>query len=150
MATASPLILTAVNLGEDFSETITIVPDMLEIISSVSTSLSGSPVEPNITIVSNTTSVTISGKHLNTFTDVFTYLEPGQSELTVEPTIVVGIGNMPPDKNLFDLNQDLRKSETRTYNILINGSSTITVTQEVLNPLETIRSFMDNYNYKAR
>ena len=66
MATASPSILPPVNLNDNFSVTVTIVPGALEIVSSVSGVLSGSPSEP-ITVSSGTTSVTISGKHQNTF-----------------------------------------------------------------------------------
>jgi hypothetical protein len=146
MATASPSILPPVNLNDNFSVTVTIVPGALEIVSSVSGVLSGSPSEP-ITVSSGTTSVTISGKHQNTFVDVFTYTEKGETDLTQTPTIVTGIGNVPDKKNLYDLKQDLRKSEIRTYTLTVNGSQTLTVTQEVQNPLEVKRKFMANYNY---
>jgi hypothetical protein len=122
------------------------VPGPLESISSVSGVLSGSPTEP-ITVTSGTSSVTISGKHVNTFVDVLTYTEKGETDLTETPTKVIGIGNIPDKKNLYDLKQDLRKSETRTYVLTVNGSQTLTITQEVRNPLEVKRRFMANYNY---
>lgn len=152
MPTADPTTLTAVTIGETFSQTITVESTGIEVITSVNASLAGSPLEPQILISIDTNNITISGRHLNTFSDVFTYLEPGQSDLTSVPTVVVGAGNVPPDKNLFNLNQDTRQSATRTYNINVVtdiGSSLLTVTQAVSNPLEAIRSFMDNYNYKA-
>jgi hypothetical protein len=149
MASVNPSILTPVVSGESFTVTVNVEPDMFEIISSVSGSLSGNPLEPGITVTSGTSSVTISGKHEFTFTDTFKYTEPGESDLTTTPTIVVSRGNVPPSKNLFELSQDQRKSETRTYNIIVNGSSTFTVTQEILNPLEAMRSFMANYDYKG-
>jgi hypothetical protein len=149
MASANPSILNPVVVGESFTATVTIEPDMFEIISSVSGSLLGSPLEPGITVTGGTSTVTISGKHEFTFTDIFKYTEPGESDLSTTPTTVVSRGNVPPSKNLFELSQDQRKSETRTYNIIVNGSSTLTVTQEVLNPLEAMRSFMANYNYKG-
>ncbi len=146
MATASPSVLNPVSIGENFTATVTIVPDMFETISSVSGSLNGNPIEPGITITGGTSTVTISGKHELTFTDIFNYTEPGETDPV---KTVISRGNMPPDKNLFELSQDQRKSETRTYTLVVNGSSTLTVTQEVLNPLEAIRSFMANYNYKG-
>lgn len=149
MATASPSVLPPVIVGTVFSVTVSIIPGALEIISSVSGSLSGSPTETGITVTAGVSSVTISGKHENTFTDVFKYTEPGESDLTVAPFEVIGRGKIPPSKNLFDLNQDTRKSETRTYNLVINGSSTLSITQEVLNPLEAMRQFMATYDYKG-
>lgn len=149
MASASPSTLNPVTIGETFTATVTVVPDMLETISSVTGSLSGSPAEPGITITSGTTSVTITGKHEFTFTDRFKYTEPGESDLTTTPTEVVGRGNVPPSKNLFELNQDGRNSEIRTYTLIVNGNTTLSVTQQVLNPLEAMRQFMANYNYRG-
>lgn len=146
MASASPSNLPPINLDTNFSVTVSIVPGPLETINSVSAVLSGSPSEP-ITVTSSISSVTISGKHVNTFTDVLTYTEKGETDLTQTPTSVIGIGNVPDKKNLYDLKQDLRKSQIRTYTITVNGSQTLTVTQEVLNPLEVKRRFMANYNY---
>jgi hypothetical protein len=146
MATTSPSILPPVNLNDNFTVTVSVVPGPLESISSVSGVLSGSPTEP-ITVTSGTSSVTISGKHVNTFVDVLTYTEKGETDLTETPTKVIGIGNIPDKKNLYDLKQDLRKSETRTYVLTVNGSQTLTITQEVRNPLEVKRRFMANYNY---
>ncbi len=146
MASANPSILPPVNLDTNFSVTVSVVPDLLESITSVSGILSGSPSEP-ISVSSGTSSVTISGKHINTFTDILSYTEKGETDLTQSPTKVTGIGNMPDKKNLYDLKQDLRKSQIRTYTLTVNGSQTLTVTQEVLNPLEIKRKFMANYNY---
>lgn len=149
MASASPATLTPVTIGETFTATINIVPDMLESISSVSAVLVGSPAEPGINIIGTTSSITISGKYEFTFTDTFKYTEPGESDLTTIPISVVSRGNMPPNKNLFELAQDQRQSETRTFRLTVNGSSILTVTQQVLNPLEAMRQFMANYNYKG-
>ena len=150
MPTASPSSLGSVVIGDQFTVTVDIIPaTQFEIISSVTGVLTGTPLEPDISITSGSTSVTISGRHVNTFTDVFTYLEPGFSDLEATPSTATGRGNMPADKNLFNLNQDTRKSQTRTYILTVNGSITLSVTQEVINPLEAMTSFMANYNYKA-
>lgn len=146
MAAPSPSVLPPVVLNDNFTVTVSIVPGPLESISSVSGVLSGSPTEP-IVITPGTSSVTITGKHQNTFTDVFTYTERGETDLTQTPTSVVGLGNVPDKKNLYGLKQDLRRNQIRTYVLTVNGSQTLTVTQEVLNPLEVKRKFMANYNY---
>ncbi len=152
MATISPTVLTAVDFNQTFSQTVNVNPGMLETITSVTATLVGAPLEPNISISVNANVVTISGKYMATFTDEFSYLEPGATGVGLTPTVVTGLFNMPPDKNLFKLDQDSRQSETRTYNIVVNsssGSNTIPITQLVLNTLETMRLFMDTYNYKA-
>ena len=149
MPTANPLILNSVVVGDQFTATVEVIPGQFETVSSVTGVLVGTPLEPNITITSGVTSVTISGQHLNTFTDVFTYTEPGVSDLEATPTQATGRGNMPPDKNLFNLNQDTRQSQTRTYLLTVNGATTLEVTQTVENPLSAMTSFMANYNYKA-
>ncbi len=152
MATISPTVLTAVDFNQTFSQTVNVNPDMSETITSVTATLVGSPLEPDISISINANVVTISGKYTATFTDEFSYLEPGATGPNLTPTVVTGLVNMPPDKNLFKLDQDSRESETRTYNIVVNsssGSNTIPITQLVLNTLESMRLFMDTYNYKA-
>lgn len=155
MATVDPTTLPSVPIDTQFSVTVVAVPDVDELsglsetITSVTATLVGSPEESEIVITPGITSVTISGKHLNTFTDVFTYVSRGESDKTETPTVVIGRGNVPPVKNLYDLNQDRRQFETRTFNIVINGSQTIPVTQVVQNPLELMRLFMANYNYNG-
>jgi len=152
LATISPTVLPTVDFNQTFTTDITIGTNVGETISSVSATLVGSPVEPNINIAINANVITISGKYTATFTDVFSYLEPGATGPGLTPTVVTGLANMPADKNLFNLDQDTRQDETRTYSVVVDGSAgsnTVSVTQQVLNTLEVMRSFMDNYNYKA-
>lgn len=148
MASASPSVLPTVNLNDSFTVTVAITPDMLETISSVTCVLTGSPSEP-ITILSGSSNVTISGKHINTFSDQFTYTDKGETDQTQTPKTVIGLGSVPDEKNLFNLVQDSRQSETRTYIITVNGSQNFNITQQVLNPLEVKRQFMANYNYNG-
>lgn len=145
MATASPDKLPSVNHNENFTATVTLTPGPLEIISGVTGSLVGSPSEP-ITVTAVGTTVTISGKHQNLFKDVFTFTPTDTSDKTATPTSVEGIGAVPDKQNLYDLKQDQRKSEIRTYLISYSGGS-VTVDQEVMNPLAVILEFMKNYNY---
>lgn len=145
MATASPSILPAINHNTNFSVTVTLIPDLMEIITDVSGALVGDPSEP-ITVTASGTIVTISGKHQNLFKDVFTFTPTDTSDKTATPTSVEGIGAVPDKQNLFGLAQDQRQSVIRTYAINYSGGS-VTVTQEVLNPLEVILAFMKDYNY---
>ena len=145
MATANPSTLPAVNHNTTFSVNITLEPGPMEVITGVSGILVGSPVEP-ITITAMGTTVTITGKHQNLFKDKFTFTPTDTSDKTAPSTTVEGIGSVPDKQNLYDLKQDQRQSVIRTYQISYSGGS-VSVTQEVLNPLEVILNFMKNYNY---
>jgi hypothetical protein len=109
--------------------------------------------EHGITITSGPILATIVGKYADPFLDTFKYVSKGSSNKIETPTTVVGVQNMPPKKELFDLNQDTRLSELKTYQITVNyddeflvpGTETFTVTQKILNDLESIRSFIDTY-----
>ena len=80
-------------------------------------------------------------------------MNKGSSDKIETPTTVVGVQNVPPTKELFDLSQDTRLFELKTYLITVNyddallvpGTETFTVTQQIINDLEGIRSFMDTY-----
>jgi hypothetical protein len=145
MATASPTSLPPINHNTNFSITVNLVPDPMEMITGISASLVGSPVEP-ITFTVSGTSVIITGKHQNLFKDVFTFTPTDTSDKTAAAISVAGIGAVPDKQNLFDLKQDQRQSVVRTYQIDYSGGS-VSVTQEVLNPLEVILAFMKDYNY---
>jgi hypothetical protein len=158
MPTAEPATLAEIDIGKSFDVTVTIIPASApagddgaaapsEVISSVSGKLVGSPEEPNITITGGSNTVRITGKHINAFTDKFKYVESGKTDLIANVTEIEGRGSMPPDKNLYNLDQDRRKSITRTYELLVNNSITVPVTQDVLNALEPMRLFMANYNF---
>ena len=53
--------------------------------------------EPDLVITPNTTSVSITGVLQDPFNDVFTYVEPGQTNLNSTPVQVVGTSDMPSD-----------------------------------------------------
>lgn len=105
--------------------------------------------EPGLTITPGTTSVTIFGKFTDPFVDTFKYVSKGSSDIVEEPTIVVGVANVPRDKELYDLSQDRKLFELKTYTVIVTYDDTQTeqfiVTQKILNDLEGIRSFMDTY-----
>ena len=122
--------------------------DILETINFVTATLSG-VVEPGLTITPGNTSVTIIGTYEDPFSDIFTFVSKDSSTKLETPTSVIGITNMPANKELFNLNQDLTQIETKTFNITVTYNTSLTqgftVTQDILNELEGIRSFMDNY-----
>jgi len=127
--------------------TITASGDEMEsniIVSASSTGIS----EPGITVTSGPILATIIGEYVDPFLDTFKYVSKGSSNKIETPTIVVGVQNMPSKKELYDLTQDTRQFETKTYQITVNydsGTETITVTQKIMNDFEGIRSFMDTY-----
>ena len=121
--------------------------DVLETINLV-TATSGVS-EPGLTITPGNTSVTIIGTYADPFSDFFTFVSKGSSTKLETPTTIVSVANVPADKELFNLNQDLTQIETKTFNITVTYNTSLTqgftVTQDILNELEGIRSFMDNY-----
>jgi hypothetical protein len=128
--------------------TITASADDGEIINLVDCVLQGIS-EPGLSITPGNTSVTIAGKFADPFLDVFKYVSKGSSDKIENATVVVGVVNVPPNKELFDLSQDTKLFELKTYTITVTYDDTetqeFTVTQKILNDLEGIRSFMDTY-----
>jgi len=125
---------------------VTASADEGEIIESVTASLN--TVEPNIVITGGEESVNIAGTYSDPFLDTFRYVSKGSSNKIETPTSVVGISNMPENKDLFELDQDTRKDTTKYFTITVVsnvGSNTFNVTHKILNDLEGIRSFMDTY-----
>lgn len=138
--------------AKEVNATITASGDAMESNIVVSASLTGVS-QPGITITPGPILVTIVGKYVDPFLDTFKYVNKGSSDKVETPTTVVGVQNVPPKKELFDLSQDTRLSELKTYEITVNyddeflapGTETFTVTQKIINDLEGIRSFMDTY-----
>ena len=109
-----------------------------------------------LTITPGTTSVNISGTFDDPFSDSFTYVEKGGTDLVDTPTTVVGVSNMPAGKDFYFLDQDQRWYVLVTFTIqvvetqpLTLGGATNTVTRyptlRVKNSWEGIRSFVDTY-----
>ena len=109
-----------------------------------------------LTITPGTTSVNISGTFNDPFSDSFTYVDKGGTNLVDTPTTVIGVSNMPPNKEFYFLDQDTRWYVIVTFTIqvvetepLTLGGATNTVTRtatlRVENEWEGIRSFVDTY-----
>jgi hypothetical protein len=113
--------------------------------------------QDEIEIVTNSNGFVIKGRYVSGWEDVFTYVEAGESDLTDTPKTAIDISNMPPDKNLYDLDQDTKQSIFREYTLTIKYADetaaeiteVVDFTHEVQNDLEAMRSFMANYNYNG-
>ena len=121
-----------------------------------------SPSEPNLVITPGTNTVTITGTIIDPFTDTFTYVEPGLTNLNSTPTEVVSTANMPQDKVMYGLDQDMTSFVLRTFTVVVTydtytsgtlNQSGLTYTEDVTlkiyNSWEGIRSFVDNYNFPS-
>tara|TARA_B100000925_G_scaffold47977_1_gene31228 strand:+ start:105 stop:575 length:471 start_codon:yes stop_codon:yes gene_type:complete len=122
--------------------------DGSDTITNVTASVAGS--QPDLVITSGTTSVNIGGTLTDPFNDQFTYVEKGTdaSLYPKTPVTVTKISNMPPDKLLYDLNQDNTTPYTETFTITVTadtGTTTFTLELKINNAYEGIRSFISNY-----
>lgn len=138
--------------GKEFSTTLTITAPGP--ISSSSATLIGD--QDEIKIDANKGSITISGKYVSGWQDIFTYVEAGESDKTDTPKTAIDIPNMPRGKNLYDLAQDQKLSIFRDYEISIvytdpttflETTETIKATHEVQNDLDAMNKYMADYNY---
>ena len=122
--------------------------DGSDTITNVTASVAGS--QPDLVITSGTTSVNIGGTLTDPFNDQFTYVEKGTdaSLYPKTPVTVTKISNMPPDKLLYDLNQDNTTPYIETFTITVTadtGTTTFTLELKINNAYEGIRSFISNY-----
>lgn len=157
-APPAPELLQAVRSVE-FSATIVGVVESeeegtepMESIVGVTAELIGDP-DSGLIITPGETSVIISGKHTSGFIDIFQYVSKGSNTTVEVPTVVTGQENVPPDRDLFDLNQD--KNQFITKNFLVTVSYTassmsvetasFTVPQVVANNLDAMTEFMGSY-----
>jgi hypothetical protein len=108
-----------------------------------------------ITIAVDEPTINFEGTYLSGWDDVFTYVPPGESNKTTTPTNAT-IDELPDGQDLYNLNQDQKQFIARNYDVTATyiGSvsqeeitETETLTHEVFNDIESIRSFMANYDY---
>jgi hypothetical protein len=120
-------------------------------ITNVSATVQGN--QPNLVITPGTTSVSITGTLADPFSDFFTYVEQGKTNLNTSPVTVEGTENMPSDKVLYDLNQDGSNYVSEFFDITVEWESgttaqtpaTFTLELKIYNEWEGIRSFISNY-----
>ena len=124
-------------------------------VTNVTASVAGT--QPDLVITPGSTSVSITGSIEDPFLDVFKYVEQGQSDKTSTPVTVERLVNMPPDKVMFDLQQDGTSYVTETFtvtvqweaglagNLTAQAPATFTLELKIYNEWEGIRSFISNY-----
>ena len=107
-----------------------------------------------MTITPGQNQVSISGTFDDPFSDSFTYVDKGGTNLVDTPTTIIGVSNMPANKEYYLLDQDTRNYVIVTFTILVEVTTTIgnttstvtkTATLQVNNEWEGIRSFVDTY-----
>ena len=107
-----------------------------------------------LTITPGQNQVSISGTFDDPFSDSFTYVEKGSTNNVETPTTIIGVSNMPANKEYYLLDQDTRNYVIVTFTILVEVTTTIgnttstvtkTATLQVNNEWEGIRSFVDTY-----
>ena len=113
--------------------------------------------QPDLVITPGSTSVSITGSIEDPFIDEFKYVEQGESDKSSTPVTVQRLVNMPPDKVMFDLNQDNTSYTTETFTVTVQWESgpagnltaqapaTFTLELKIYNEWEGIRSFISNY-----
>lgn len=154
--TFSPEELPVAIRGKDVNESVSVtVPGA---ISELAVAIIADPPQEEIVVNITGSGFTITGKYMSGWEDVFTYVEAGESDKTDTPKTAIDIPNMPPDKNLYDLNQDKKQSIFVDYKVTVvfENEETMmeetlegTLTHQVDNDLEAMRSFMANYNYNG-
>ena len=107
-----------------------------------------------LTITPGQNQVSISGTFDDPFSDSFTYVEKGSNNLVETPTTIIGVSNMPANKEYYLLDQDTRNYVIVTFTIVVTifatignttSTETFTATLQVNNEWEGIRSFVDTY-----
>ena len=113
--------------------------------------------EPDLVITDGTTSVNIGGSIQDPFVDEFTYLEQGQTDKVDTPVVVQRVVNMPPNKLMYNLNQDNTVFTSRFFTITVDWEEgpvgnlvaqtpvTFTLELKIYNEWEGIRAFISNY-----
>ena len=127
------------------NQTVTASSDGGDTITNVTASVAGN--QPDLVITSGTTSVTIGGTLTDPFNDQFTYVEKGTT-YPKTPVTVTKVSNMPPDKLMYNLEQDNTTPYIETFTITVTadtGTTTFTLELKINNAYEGIRSFISNY-----
>ena len=126
-------------------------------VTNVTASVQAPANEPDLVITDGTTSVNIGGTLQDPFVDRFTYVEQGETDLTMTPITVERVVNMPADKIYYDLDQDNNAYVSRFFDITVQWESgptgnlvaqtpaTFVLELKIYNEWEGIRAFVSNY-----
>jgi hypothetical protein len=137
LITLSPTTLSDVTRNTTFNNVITITPEEGETINAIS--VTPSAIDTHVTITTSVLNsrVTISGMYVSGFHDNAKYVSKGSSDLLETPTIVNSLDALPPNKDLFEFNQDGTPSISIDYVINVKYDSEVidtkTISQTVRN-----------------
>ena len=143
-------------MNETVSATATATAPNVANVTNVTASLQSGN-EPDLVITDGTTSVNIGGSIQDPFVDEFTYLEQGQTDKVDTPVVVQRVVNMPPNKLMYNLNQDNTVFTSRFFTITVDWEQgpagnlvaqtpvTFTLELKIYNEWEGIRAFISNY-----
>lgn len=159
--TASPSsVLPSVSRFNTFSATVTFTDTSTTVdpLTGISTTITGTILSANciknftdsdVLVANGVSSVTINGIHKTAFSaDEVRYVEKGSSDKLQIPTIVYNISDVPPNKDLYYMNQDPADYVIRTYTVNVVStlnSASLTVTQTVVNDVTVGYNFLRNY-----
>jgi hypothetical protein len=111
--------------------------------------------QPNVRIFNeDEETIRIVGTYFDPFLDIFTYVEKGSSDKLEQPKVVVGIANLPEQKDFFNLNQDGQEKVTVFYLVTVEYKDVLTeelfieqfeLTHDILNEFEGLRLFVSQY-----
>lgn len=143
--------------GQEFEQSVSVSIPSTEIetftVTDIAVQLLGDPDPIDVTV--SVPTINFDGTYFSGWNDVFTYVPPGESNRTVDPTST-NLANLPDGQDLYDLDQDQKHFIPRNYSVTVTytadstgaeSTETETLTHEVFNDLEAIRSFMANYDY---
>lgn len=145
--------------GEEFEQTVTVSiqqgeTESFTFIAITDVTLLGEP--DTVDVVVDDNQINFDGTYISGWEDLFTFVPPGESNKTTDPTTVVGTADLPDGQDLFDLDQDQKHFIFREYEVTVDYQDDMTseiitetgiLVHEVFNDLEAIRAFMANYDY---
>ena len=144
-------------MNQTVSATATATSPNVANVTNVTASVQAPANEPDLVITDGTTSVNIGGTLQDPFVDRFTYVEQGETDLTMTPITVERVVNMPSDKIYYDLDQDNNAYVSRFFDITVQWESgttgnlvaqtpaTFVLELKIYNEWEGIRAFVSNY-----
>lgn len=142
----SGTVVTAVNRTGAINATVTASTDdeENETINNVT-----STTHTGITMTAGTTSCTLVGNYVDSFTDTFQYVEATSSDKLSTPVTVTGLANLPSGKRFYNLGQDTTASVTKSYTVTVtyNDDETqgFTVTHVINNTWDAIYNAVNTY-----
>ena len=129
MITLTPPSLSSVVRNTNFATSIIVTPEEGETINTISVTSSLPDTHISITILNNV--ISISGIYYKGYNDISKYVSKGSINLLETPTVVNSIQSLPPNKDLYEFNQDSTASISVNYTIDVKYNSNIVDTEMI-------------------